>query len=102
MSQGAPLMRNLGFCPTTVCLCIVHDSLVALAYEVTDPAEGDDGEDFYTCSAPKSQNPKICLWIVRDSPVALAHEVADPAKSNGGNNFHTCNTPFQNLSVHCA
>ncbi len=45
-------MRNLGFCPTTVCLCIVHDSIIALVHEVTESAEGDDGNDFHTCSAP--------------------------------------------------
>jgi hypothetical protein len=28
-----------------VCVCIVHDSLIALAHEVADPAKGDDGED---------------------------------------------------------
>jgi len=28
-----------------VCLCIVHDSLIALAHQVADPAKGDDGED---------------------------------------------------------
>jgi len=30
-----------------ICLCIMRDSPVALPHEVTDPAEGDDGEE--TC-----------------------------------------------------
>ena len=67
-----------------ISLRIVHALFVALAHKVADPAEGDDGNDFHACSAPKSQNCKICLWIMRHSPVALAHEVTDPAKSDDG------------------